>query len=170
MSESLGIYLRDHLGGVQVAVELLEGMCKHQEDARYRDLAKRLLPEIQTDDNTLRSIIEAIGEDPSAIKNAGGWLLEKLTRLKLGHTRSAGLELFEALEMLSLGIAGKRSLWKALQVVSKADGRLNRFDFGTLLHRADDQFQSVEEERLRLAARVFARSNEPQNAEKELRP
>lgn len=166
MSESLGIYLRDHLGGAQVAVELLEGMCKHQEDARYRDLAKRLLPEIQTDDETLRSVIEAIGEDPSAIKNAGGWLLEKLTRLKLGHTRSAGLELFEALEMLSVGIAGKRSLWKALQIVSKEDRRLNRFDFGTLLHRADDQFQSVEEERLRLAARVFARSNEPQKAEK----
>jgi hypothetical protein len=68
--------------------------------------------------------------------------------------------------MLSVGIAGKRSLWKALQVVSKEDGRLNRFDFGTLLHRADDQFQSVEEERLRLAARVFARSNEPQKVEK----
>jgi hypothetical protein len=166
MSESLGIYLRDHLGGAQVAVELLEGMCKHQEDARYRDLAKRLLPEIQTDDNVLRNVIQAIGEDQSEIKNAGGWLLEKLTRLKLGHTRSAGLELFEALEMLSIGIAGKRSLWKALQVVSKEDGRLNRFDFGTLLHRADDQFQSVEEERLRLAARVFARSNEPQKVEK----
>jgi hypothetical protein len=62
MSESLGIYLRDHLGGAQVAVELLEGMCKHQEDARYRDLAKRLLPEIQTDDNVLRNVIQAIGE------------------------------------------------------------------------------------------------------------
>ena len=170
MSESLGIYLRDHLGGAQIAVQLLEGMSKHQEDARYRELAKRLLPEIQADDNTLRSITEAIGEDPSAIKNAGGWLLEKLTRLKLGHTRSAGLELFEALEMLSVGIAGKRSLWKALQVVSKEDGRLNRFDFVTLLHRADDQFQSVEEERLRIAARVLVRRNEPQKVEKELRP
>ncbi len=161
MSESLGIYLRDHLGGAQIAVQLLEGMCKHQGDERYQGFAKRLLPEIQADDNTLRSIIEAIGEDSSAIKNAGGWMLEKLTRLKLGHTRSAGLELFEALEMLSLGIAGKRSLWKVLQIVSTEDSRLGKYDFEMMLRRADDQFQSVEQERLRLAAQVFDPRDEP---------
>jgi hypothetical protein len=155
MSESLGIYLRDHLGGAQIAVQLLEAMCNRQEDERYREFAKRLLPDIQSDDNTLRSIIEAIAEEPSGIKNAGGWLLEKLTRLKLGHTRSVGLELFESLEMLSLGIAGKRSLWKALEVISKEDIRLAKFDFNTLLHRADEQYQAVEQERLRLARQVF---------------
>jgi hypothetical protein len=155
MSESLGIYLRDHLGGAQIAVQLLQAMCDKQEDERYRDFAKRILPEIQADDNTLRSIIEAIAEEPSSIKNAGGWLLEKLTRLKLGHTRSARLELFEALEMLSLGIAGKRSLWKALQAISKQDIRLDKYDFNTLLHRADDQFQAIDNERLRLARQVF---------------
>jgi hypothetical protein len=162
MSELLGTYLRDHLGGAQVAVQLLEGMCTHQKDPRYREFAKGLLPEIQADDNTLRSIIEGISEDPSAIKNAGGWLFEKLTRLKLGHTRSVGLDLFESIEMLSLGIAGKRSLWKALQVVARADRRLGKFDFESLLHRADDQFQLVEQERLQLASRVFATSNEDQ--------
>lgn len=155
MSKSLGIYLKDHLGGAQIAVQLLEAMCNRQEDERYREFAKRLLPDIQSDDNTLRSIIEAIAEEPSGIKNAGGWLLEKLTRVKLGHARSAGLELFESLEMLSLGIAGKRSLWKALQVISKEDIRLAKYDFNALLHRADDQFNAVEEERLRLAPEVF---------------
>jgi hypothetical protein len=155
VSESLGIYLRDHLGGAQIAVQLLEAMCDKQEDERYREFAKRLLPDIESDDNTLRSILEAIDEEPSGIKNAGGWLLEKLTRLKLGHARSPGLDLFEALEMLSLGIAGKRSLWKALQVISKEDIRLGKFDFNTLLHRADEQYQAVEQERLRLARQVF---------------
>jgi hypothetical protein len=155
MPEPLAVYLKDHLGGAQVAVHLLEAMCNQHEEELYREFAKRLLPDIQSDDNTLRSMIGAIGEEPSSIKNAGGWLLEKLTRLKLGHTRSADLDMFESLEMLSLGIAGKRSLWKALQIVSREDVRLREYDFETLLRRADDQFQAVEQERLRLASHVF---------------
>ena len=155
MPEPLAIYLKDHLAGARVALNQLEAMCNEHEDERYREFAKRLLPDIQSDDNTLRSIVEAIDEEPSGIRNAGGWLLEKMARLKLGHTKTEGFELFESLEMLSVGIIGKRSLWKALQIVSKEDSRLLKFDFDTLLHRADDQFQSVEEERLRLVPRVF---------------
>jgi hypothetical protein len=155
MSEPLGIYLKDHLGGAQVAVHLLEAMCNQHEEELYREFASRLLPDIQSDDETLRNIIATIDDEPSGIKNAGGWLLEKLTRLKLGHTGSVGLEMFESLEMLSLGITGKRSLWKALQVVAKEDIRLREYDFETLLQRAEDQFQTVERERLRLAPQVF---------------
>ena len=155
MSEPLGIYLQDHLGGAQVAVQLLDAMGSKNEEEKYRKFAKKLLPEIQSDDDTLRNILGAIAEKPSPIKNAGGWLLEKLARLKLGHTRSVGLETHESLEMLSLGIVGKRSLWKALQVVSTIDIRLREYDFDALLHRADEQFEAVEQERLRLAAEVF---------------
>lgn len=155
MSEPLGIYLKDHLGGAQVAVDLLEAMCNQHEEEFYREFARKLLPDIQSDDDTLRSIIATIGDEPSGIKNAGGWLLEKLTRLKLGHTGSTGLAMFESLEMLALGIIGKRSLWKALQVISKEDIRLRQYDFETLVHRAEDQFQAVEQERLRLASQVL---------------
>jgi hypothetical protein len=118
-----------------------------------------LLPEIQSDDDTLRSILTSIADEPSSLKNAGGWLLERVTRLKLGHTRSAGLALFESLEMLSLGIAGKRSLWKVLQIVEKDDSRLRRYDFERLLQRAEDQLRIVEQHRLPLAQRVFGSEN-----------
>ena len=155
MPEPLATYLKDHLAGAQVALNQLEAMCNEHEDERYREFAKRLLPDIKSDDNTLRSIVRTIDEEPSGIKNAGGWLLEKMARLKLGHTKTEGFELFESLELLSVGIVGKRSLWKALQILSKEDSRLRKFDFDTLLHRADDQFQAVEEERLRLVPRVF---------------
>jgi hypothetical protein len=155
MSEPLGIYLNDHLGAAQIAIQLLEAMCHQHEEERYRKFARRVLPEIQSDDVTLRRIIAAIAEEPSSIKNAGGWLLEKMARLKLGHTRSAGLGMFESMEMLSLGIAGKCSLWKALQVISPSDSRLREFDFIELLHRAENQFDTIERERLRLALRVL---------------
>lgn len=155
MSEPLGVYLQDHLGGAQIAVHLLEAMCEQHEQAEYRQFAEKLLPQIQSDDKTLRNIIAAIDEEPSGAKNAGGWLLEKLTRLKLGHTRSTGLEMFESLEMLSLGIAGKRSLWIALKVLSKEDARLSEFDFDALVQRADDQSGLAEQERLRLIPQAF---------------
>jgi hypothetical protein len=155
MSEPLGIYLKDHLGGAQVAVHLLEAMSNQNDEEKYREFAKRLLPDIQSDDDTLRKILGSIAEEPSHIKNAGGWLLETLARLKLGHTRSVGLEMFESLEILSLGIMGKRSLWRALAVVSKDDIRLGEYDFDTLLRRAEEQFELVEQERLRLAQQVF---------------
>jgi len=155
MSEPLGIYLQDHLGGAQVAVHLLEAMSAQDEDEQYREFAQELLAEIQADNETLRSMIQAISEEPSTFKNAGGWLLEKLSRLKLGHTKSAGLELFESLEMLSLGIAGKRSLWMALKTISNENPPLRAYDFENLLQRAEKQYEGVEQKRLHVAQRVF---------------
>jgi hypothetical protein len=116
MFDPLVTYVNDHLGGAQVAVQLLEAMRNQQDDQEFRQFASVLLPEIQADDLVLSRIAEKIASSPSAIKRLGGWLLEKAARLKLGHTGSAGFELFESLELLALGIQGKASLWKALQV------------------------------------------------------
>jgi hypothetical protein len=159
MPEPLAIYLSDHLGGAQIAIHLLEAMRDQNDEEYYRDFAKRLLPEIKADDEALRGILASIDKKASTLKNAGGWLLEKLTRLKLGHTRSAGFQMFESIEILSLGIAGKRSLWKALQALSEIDQRLRQFDLARLLRRAEDQFEMVEHERIHLARHaLLARS------------
>jgi len=156
MSEVFGIYLKDHLAGAQVAINLLEAMCDQHPEERYRKFAGGLLPEIRSDEDKLRRILAAVGEQASSAKNAGGWLLEKLARVKLEHTRSRGLEMIESLEVLSLGIAGKRSLWRALDVLSAADSRLSRFDFANLLNRAEDQLQIVENERISLVSQFLA--------------
>jgi hypothetical protein len=81
MSEPLVTYLHDHLGGAQVAIQLLEGMRDQHDDPTFRDFASALLPEIQADDAMLRSIAEKIGASPSVIKQAGGWLVEKFARV-----------------------------------------------------------------------------------------
>jgi hypothetical protein len=115
MSDPLVAYLNDHLGGAEVAVQVLEAMRDQHDHPRYREFAGALLPEIQADDAKLRSIAETIGPGPSAIKQAGGWLLEKLARFKLGHTGSSNFEMFESLELLAVGIHGKQCLWRALK-------------------------------------------------------
>jgi hypothetical protein len=40
MSGSFCIYLRDHLGGAPIAVQVLEAMCKRREDETYGEFAK----------------------------------------------------------------------------------------------------------------------------------
>jgi hypothetical protein len=159
MSEPLAAYLNDHLGGAQVALQLLEAMRDQHDDPRFREFAGVLLPEIQADDAKLRSIAQKISPNPSVIKQAGGWLLEKLARVKLGHTGASNFEMFESLELLALGIHGKQCLWKALQVASKLDSRLREYNYEELLSRAQQQYDKVEHERLNLAQSVLSPSN-----------
>ena len=115
MSDPLVTYVNDHLGGARLAVELLEAMRDQHDDKNFRDLATVLLLAIQADDHTLRAIAEKIGTGPSAIKEVGGWIVEKAARLKLGHTGSTDFAMFESLELLAIGIHGKLCLCKALQ-------------------------------------------------------
>jgi hypothetical protein len=155
MSEPVVTYLSDHLGGAQIAIELLNAMREQHEDEKFRAFANALLPEIEADDQTLQCVAEKVGRHSSVIKEAGGWLLEKLARLKLGHNGSTDFELFESLELLALGIQGKLCLWKALQVASGLEPRLREYDFAKLICRAEQQYENVEIQRLNLAQTVF---------------
>ena len=156
MSDPLATYLNDHLGGAQIAIQVLEAMRDQHEDQSFREFASMLLPEIETDDRTLRTIAEKIGSGPNAAKQIGGWLLEKVARIKLGHTGSTNFAMFESLELLVLGIHGKLCLWKALRAASKLDSRLREYDFERLISSAEQQYDKVEDQRLNLARTVLS--------------
>ena len=156
MSEPLVTYLKDHLAGAQVAIQLLESMRNQNDDQEFRQFASVLLPEIQADDQILRHIAEKIGSGPRGIKQVGGWLLEKAARLKLGHTGSRSFELFQSMELLALGVQGKLSLWKALRAALGQDARLRGYDFDSLIVRAQEQYDKVESQRLKLAQSVLS--------------
>ncbi len=156
MSDPLVTYLNDHLGGAQIAIQVLEAMRDQHDDLKFREFADTLLPEIEADHRNLHSIAEKIGPGPSVVKQAGGWLLEKASRLKLGHTGSTNFEMFESLELLVLGINGKLCLWKALQAASGLDSRLREYDFEELVRRAQQQSDKVESLRLDLAQTVLS--------------
>jgi hypothetical protein len=156
MTDSLSTYLADHLSGAQIAIEVLDAMRDQHDDPHFRQFAESLLPEIRADAQTLHSIAEKIGSGPSAIKQARGWLLEKATRFKLGHTGSADFAMFETLEFLALGIQGKLCLWKALGAFAKLDSRLREYDLEELINRAGQQYGKVENERVALAGAVLS--------------
>jgi hypothetical protein len=153
MSTNLGAYVHDHLAGAQFAVELLEDLKDHADDEGVRGLAAEILQQVQQDRETLQQFAIRIGEEPSALKEAAGWLAQKLSRIKLAPDRRFGV--FEAVESLSLGILGKLALWRALATLH-GDQRVKSLDLKTLVERAKQQHEKMESLRLALAPRALS--------------
>ena len=114
--------------------------------------AEKMLGEVEADREVLARLTERVGGTAGGMKEWGAWLAEKVSRLKLKHGPGDRLGTFEALEFLVIGIHGKRALWRAMAEVASFDARLQEFDFGELIARAENQHAETEEKRLRLCA------------------
>lgn len=146
----LTTYLNDHLAGAQAAIALLETFGSDEFDDL--DVAG-LQREIVADREVVADLLEAWGHGPSGLKRAAGWLAEKLSRPKLSDQPLGRLE---ALELLSLGILGKRALWRSLAAVRSCDPRLDALPLAQLEARAEAQHEAVERARLACAVHAFA--------------
>ncbi len=106
--------------------------------------------DISADRQELQSIMDRLEIDESRPRKASAWLTEKFTEIKLRLDDPTGgdLRLFESLEVLSLGIEGKRSLWLALSAVAKDSPALRLVDYERLIQRAEEQRSRVEAKRL----------------------
>jgi hypothetical protein len=155
--EDLSSYLNDHLAGSVGALELLDRLIETYEGQSLERFFRELRQEIDTDQETLKELIADLGEKESAVRKAGAWVAEKLSRAKiqLSETPDGQMGLFLALEGLALGIKGKESLWSALAVASETMPRLRGLDYVTLKKRALEQYDQVEAKRLEVAREVF---------------
>lgn len=155
--EDLGNYLNDHLAGSVAALELLDRMIEACEGKPLERFLRQLREDIHEDQGKLQELIEKVGASESAVRKAGAWIAEKLTRPKidLGDGSKKEIGVFLALEALLLGITGKRSLWRALQSASKTVPALARLDYSGLEKRAIEQCEQVEARRLEMARLVF---------------
>lgn len=158
-TRTLNVYLNDHLAGSDAAVELLSRLTETADQDHLRAAFALLRSEIERDQTVLSDLIARVGGGESAVKRALGWLAEKATRVKLGTTEPGQtFALFESLEILALGIQGKRSLWRALSTVGDAEPALAGLDFDDLLRRADAQHAEVERWRLAIARAALTES------------
>jgi hypothetical protein len=161
MSDPLATYLHDHLAGSVHAIDLLESMRNQHAGEPLGHFAPGLLVEIEADRDVLRELAERLGVGSSGLKELAAWVGEKVSRIKLGSHDAGGFGTFEALELLELGIHGKRALWCALAVVAETDARLQSTDYACLAARAETQEASVEEQRLAVARTAFRAANWP---------
>ena len=153
--KQLGIYLNDHLAGSTGGLALARRARSNSTDPERTGMWNSLCGEIEDDRQVLVSIIRELGVPRNYAKFAVSWAAEKAGRLKLNGriTGPTDLGQFLELEMMYLGVTGKRQLWRALGALG--DRRLARFDFVVLEQRADSQRERLEEYRLALGSGAF---------------
>ncbi len=157
INESLTTYLNDHLAGSVVAVELLDHLEEDCAGTAQASILASVHADIEADRQELEAFMAQRGITASAPRKATGWLVEKLSELKL-HLDDAGdgaLRRLEALETIYLGIAGKEALWHALAAAAEEAPELNELDYARLGRRAETQRAVVERLRLRAAKEAF---------------
>jgi len=100
-------------------------------------------------------LIEKLDKKPNAIRKAGAWVAEKLSRAKIhpGESPEGEMGLYLALEGLVLGITGKCVLWRGLEAAAVDAPELRGLDYAQLQVRAKEQRDRVEAKRLELALR-----------------
>jgi hypothetical protein len=146
--DHLHIYLNDHLAGSTAGLELAKRARKSNEGTPLGDSLATLAHEIEADRDELQRLMDELDVPRDHVKAAGGYIAEKLGRLKLNGQLTGYSPLSRVVEMeaLFLGVTGKRELWIALRDVFGP--RLRDFDFDRLIERSESQRDRLEEHRL----------------------
>lgn len=152
-NELLGVYLNDHLAGSAAGLALAEKLRDNNQGTELGKVVAVLHHDIEQDRATLEELMARLEVDRHSVKETAGWLLERLSRLRLNPvlTGSADLTRLLETEALSLGIEGKRLMWMALKEAAADDERLAATDFDRLIERAASQRRTLEPHRLAAA-------------------
>lgn len=151
--EFLATYLHDHLSAATAATELLRKMQPDIEAPALSRFFTRLRAEICWERDQLAAVASHFPVPSGPLRRAAAWVGEKGLELKLavdGSTQSH-FQIFEALETLSVGIAGKRLLWRTLSQESVATPELKALPFKRLIQMAVRQRRALETFRLEAA-------------------
>jgi hypothetical protein len=153
----LGIYLNDHLAGSTAGIELVKRACSQNQGTDYGRFLTELTKEIDEDRAAFVEIMDRLGIRRDPAKVAGGWVLEKMGRLKLnGQLRGySPLSRLVELEGLALGVTGKLAGWKALRLLADGEPALDAAALERLIERAERQQRGLEEHRLLATREAF---------------
>ena len=159
-TDELVTYLNDHLSGASAALAVLERLISAADSAGDRRFFEDLKAEIEEDASTLEGLIERLGGKRNLVRQAGGLIAEKFAALKLrfDDPEGSGLSHFEAVEMLALGILGKRALWRVLRAAAADLPELGPLEYEMLEIRAQQQHDRVEARRVAAGRRIFTRA------------
>lgn len=156
MAEKLAIYLNDHLAGSTVGLELVKRAAKSNEDTPYGATLAALAAEIEEDREALLKLIDDLGFSKDRLKVTGGWVAEKLGRLKLNGSILGYSPLSRLIEIegLYLGVTGKLSLWENL--IATRGERIGSVDVAEMRERAISQRDRLGDMRREAAAEALA--------------
>jgi hypothetical protein len=155
-NDGLAVYLNDHLAGSAAGLRLAKRCLERERGTELGRQLEGLVDEIEQDRGVLERVMARVDAAPNPIKQAaasGAVLLSLLRdRIPVLGSGSGDVSRLEEIELLSLGIEGKRLLWRALGELAKTDARLKEFEFAALASRAQEQRDLLEPVRLELAS------------------
>ena len=155
MADYIGTYLNDHLAGATVGRELSKRAAGENSGTPLGDFLEKLHKEIVEDRQALLEVMGALDVGEDRLKTIGARAGERIGRLKPnGNLLSySPLSRVVELEGLALGVQGKASLWRSLQLLD--DPRLEPFDFEALERRAKRQSKGIEGYRVESVLTAF---------------
>ena len=148
-------YLRDHLGGSDVAIRVVHRLCSMYDGTEEGRLFRRLSKELGEDRSVVKALLMRLGASEQSLKRLAGHASGAVLSVAAGGA-PGDLSLLRTLEALSIGVQGKRCLWRALQDVHPVSSSLRGMDFVELEAKAVRQWEDIEERRRGLVARTFS--------------
>jgi len=160
MNQELERYLNDHLAGASGAILMIGHLVETLEKPQAVDFFRKLKTDVEGDRRLLEQLLATAGGKSSEVLKSTGRLTFRLGFLKLlwEGFKPGELGVFEALEMLSLGVQGKRLLWVTLQDVAGWYPEWEKFNFADLESEAIRQRDGVEFWRIESARDTFVSS------------
>ena len=156
----LETYLNDHLAGATAGVDLAREIAGDAEGSPLGSVMAKLAEDIEADRQVLEELIGRLEFGRQPVKQAAGWMAEKMSRLRLNRVAAGSheLSLLLSLETLSIGVDGKRNLWQALKEISPAEPVVAHLDLDALVARAEAQHDLLETYRRAVAPAALGRS------------
>ena len=154
--KDLDSYLNDHLAGSISALELIAHWVKEHKGEPLGSFFVKIETEIKADQEVLRGVMRTLGVEESKVRQAGAWAAEKVgrARLLIAGNEPGSLGLVLTLEGLTMGVTGKKLMWRALATAKVP--RLKGYNFEQLQQRAEQQVERIEAERISAVRRAFA--------------
>jgi hypothetical protein len=158
MTGYLAIYLRDQLALGVTWRALARRARDHNQGTELGAALAQVADGIAEDVQTFEAIMKTLGVRPNRAKVALAAAGERFGRLKRNGrwVSYSPLSRFLELEMLAMGIEGKKILWHTLGELAGLRARLPGTDFDELLVRAARQRQTLEPFRREAGMRAFA--------------
>lgn len=150
----LAAYLRQHLAASDVSIRVVERLRLTHAGSREGRLFASLFDDFREERDVIRALLNGLGVSwRSPVRAAGAALGDAAS---VGIAGDSDKSLFRILETLSVGVQGKRCLWRALMVLVPDDAVPGRRTLAGLEAMAVRQWEDIEQRRQALAVEAFA--------------
>jgi hypothetical protein len=153
--QALIAYLRDHLSGSDLALRVVQRLGSTHQGIEDGRLFRQLAQELEEDRSVVRSLLTRLGASGRSMKRVAGYASGAVLSVTAGGG-PGDLSLLRTLEALSIGVQGKRCLWRTLQHLRPVPSIVHGMDFVELEARAVRQWEAIEARRRALVVPTFS--------------